>query len=287
MNTNQSNVIKQAVVGKIHHPIKSKTYRISVDGEPLVLPATGSITYDIHVGDSAFGLAGDHIEPSVSIINDKPDENEALMVLSCLGNEATVISGDAKGEKGYVLGGHGGIEHTIVEFSEEAMSKMCIDDKIQIKAYGQGLALKDYPDIKVMNIDPDLLNAMNIQDDGKHIDFPVKCHVPAYLMGSGIGSPNPYSGDYDIMTADSNSVASFNINSLCFGDFVCLLDCDNTFGRGYLKGAVSIGVVVHSDCVKMGHGPGIMTILSSKKGQINGVISKQCNVKDYIDKVNR
>lgn len=287
MYTNQSDVVKQAVMGKIHHPIKSKTYRISVDGEPLVLPATGSITYGVHVGDSAFGLAGDHIEPSVSIINDKPDENEALMVLSCLGNEAVVISGDAKGEKGYVLGGHGGIEHTIVEFSEEAMSKMCIDDKIQIKAYGQGLVLASYPEIKVMNIDPDLLNAMNIQGDGEGINFPVRCHVPAYLMGSGIGSPNPYSGDYDIMTADSVSVASYDIDSLRFGDFVCLLDCDNTYGRGYLKGAVSIGVVVHSDCVKMGHGPGIMTILSSKKGKINGVISELCNVKDYIDKVNR
>ena len=31
---------------------------------------------------------------------------------------------------------------------------------------------------------------------------------------------------------------------------------------GYLKGAVSIGVVVHSDCVKMGHGPGITTIVT-------------------------
>lgn len=287
MKTNQSVVIKQAVMGKIHHPIKSKTYRISVDGEPMVLPATGSITYGVHVGDSAFGIAGDHIEPSVSILNDKPDENEALMILSCLGNEATVVTGEAKGEKGYVLGGHGGIEHTIIEFSEDAMSKMCIDDKIQIKAYGQGLKLLEYPDIKVMNIDPDLLNALNLHGDGKSIDFPVKCHVPAYLMGSGIGSPNPYSGDYDIMTADRVSVASYDIDSLCFGDFVCLMDCDNTYGRGYLKGAVSIGVVVHSDCVKMGHGPGIMTILSSKKGGINGIISEQCNVKDYIDKVIR
>lgn len=287
MRTNKNKVVKQAVVGKIHHPIKSKTYRISAEGEPMVLPATGSITYGIHVGDSAFGLAGDHIEPSVSLINEKADENEALMVLSCLGNEATVISGDAKGEKGYVLGGHGGIEHTIVEFSEEAMSKMCIDDKVQIKAWGQGLSLLDYPKIKVMNIDPDLLEALDLKDDGECIEFPVKCHIPAYLMGSGIGSPNPYSGDYDIMTADKSAVEDFHIQTLCFGDFVCLNDCDNTFGRGYLKGAVSIGVVVHSDCVKMGHGPGIMTILSSKEGQIRGTISAKANVKDYILRLER
>lgn len=285
MRTNKAKLVKQAVMGKIHHPIKSKTYRITTEGEPLVLPATGSISYGVHVGDSAFGLVGDHIEPSVSLINDKADENEALMVLSCLGNEAVVVSGEAKSERGYVLGGHGGIEHTIVEFSEEAMAKMCIDDKIQIKAHGQGLALLDYPEIKVMNIDPELLEAIPLVDKGEGIEFPVKCLVPAYLMGSGIGSPNPYSGDYDIMTADQKAVTDYHIESLCFGDFVCLMDCDNTFGRGYLKGAVSIGVVVHSDCVKMGHGPGIMTLLSSKTGQIKGIISPKSNVKDYMPQV--
>lgn len=282
IKTNQSKVVKQAVMGKIHHPIRSSKYRVSHEGVPFILPATGSITYGLHVGDSAFDLSGDHIEPSVSLRNENTAENDALMTLACLGNEATVISGDAKGEKGYVLGGHGGIEHTIVEFKESTLEQLCIDDKIQIKAYGQGLKCLDNSDIIFMNIDPDLLEKMDLQYENGVLNFPVACEVPAYMMGSGIGSPTGFSGDYDIMTADEKTVKEYGIDNLRFGDFVCLLDCDNTYGRGYLKGAVSIGVVIHSDCIKMGHGPGIMIIATSKKPVIKGLISDRCNVKDYI-----
>lgn len=282
MRTNRSSVVAQAVMGKIHHPISTKTFRINQHGEAMILPATGSITYGVHVGDPAFGLAGDHIEPSVSIRNEIAQENDALMVLACLGNSAKVISGDAKGDTGYVLGAHGGIEHVIVEFEEGTLEKLAIDDKIQIKGYGQGLKLLDFPEVAVMNMDPELLERMALKADGGVIEFPVAAIVPAHLMGSGIGSSHAYTGDYDIMTQDEEAVKTLGIDTLRFGDFVMLQDCDNTFGRAYLKGAVSIGIVVHSDCVKMGHGPGIMILMTSKKPLIRGVIRDKCNVKDYV-----
>lgn len=282
MRTNRSSVVAQAVMGKIHHPISTKTFRINQHGEAMILPATGSITYGVHVGDPAFGLAGDHIEPSVSIRNEITQENDALMVLACLGNSAKVISGDAKGDTGYVLGAHGGIEHVIVEFEEGTLEKLAIDDKIQIKGYGQGLKLLDFPEVAVMNMDPELLERMALKADGGVIEFPVAAIVPAHLMGSGIGSSHAYTGDYDIMTQDEEAVKTLGIDTLRFGDFVMLQDCDNTFGRAYLKGAVSIGIVVHSDCVKMGHGPGIMILMTSKKPLIRGVIRDKCNVKDYV-----
>jgi len=37
---------------------------------------------------------------------------------------------------------------------------------------------------------------------------------------------------------------------------VAISDADNSFGRSYKERAVSIGKVVHSDCVIAGHGPG-------------------------------
>lgn len=282
IRTNRNQVVMQAVVGKIHHPINSKGFRVTQYGEPMILPATGSITYKLHVGDSAFGLAGDHIEPSVSIRNEIAAENDALMVLSCLGNSARVITGDAKGDIGYVLGAHGGIEHIIVEFSEETLEKLVIDDKIQIKAFGQGMTLTDMPEVTVMNLDPDLLDRMNLTVNEGCIEFPVATMVPAQLMGSGIGSVHAYTGDYDIMTQDLEAVHQLGIDKLRFGDFVALTDCDNTFGRGYLKGAISIGVVIHSDCIKMGHGPGIMILMTCKKPLIKSFISEKCNVKDYM-----
>lgn len=284
LKTNINKLVKQSVQGKIHHPVQSFPYRISGDGVPNVLPATGGITYNVKVGDCAFGWVGDHVEPGVSIRNENKNENVALNLFSCIGNEAIVISGDAKGAKGFVTGKHGGIDHVLIYFKEEDLERMAIDDKILIKAYGQGLQLLDFPEIKIMNIDPNLFLKLGIKEigDGK-IEVPVVCEVPPYLMGSGIGSSNSFSGDYDIMTLDRHEIKKLGLDKLKFGDLVLLKDCDNTYGRGYLKGAVSIGIVIHSDCIKMGHGPGITTIMTCKKELIKGKITPDANIANYLE----
>ena len=61
-----------------------------------------------------------------------------------------------------------------------------------------------------------------------------------------------------------------------------LENCDTTFGRGYLTGAATIGVVVHSDCIRMGHGPGVTSLLSAKLPVLEGVISEGANLADYM-----
>ncbi|QIB26383.1 DUF4438 domain-containing protein [Caloranaerobacter azorensis] len=283
LKTNIDKLVKQSVQGKIHHPVQRFPYRIDGDGVPNVLPATGGITYNVKVGDCAFGWTGDHVEPGVSIRNENKDENAALNLLACIGNEAIVISGDSKGAKGFVTGKHGGVDHVLIYFEKEDLEKMAVDDKILIKAYGQGLKLLDFPEIKVMNIDPNLFLKLGIKetDDGK-IEVPVAAEVPPYLMGSGIGSSNSFSGDYDIMTLDRDEIRKLGLDKLKFGDLVLLRDCDNTYGRGYLKGAVSIGIVIHSDCIKMGHGPGITTIMTCKKELIKGRIASNANIANYL-----
>lgn len=283
LKTNKDKVVKCSVQGKVHHPTGG-TYRITHEGKPMILPATGGISYNVKIGDSAFGWAGDHVEPGVSMRNENTNENAALMTFACIGNEAKIISGDAKGAKGYVTGMHGGIDHVLVYFDEETLENLSIDDKIQIKAYGQGLQLTDYPDVHMMSIDPDLFEKLGVTEvDGK-LQVPVVAKVPPYLMGSGIGSGNGYSGDYDIMTADTEEIKRLGLDRLKFGDLVLLQDCDNSYGRGYLKGAVSIGVVVHSDCIKAGHGPGITTIMVSKTPMIEGIIDEEANIGNYMNK---
>lgn len=264
LRTNIDKTVMQSLQGKIHHPINPTPFRIDVNGNAHVLPATGGITYNVKVGDSAFGWSGDHVEPGVSIRNEDKNENNALMLFACIGNEARVVTGDAKGAKGYVIGKHGGIEHVLIQFEKEDLEKMAVDDKILIKGFGQGLKLLDYPDIQVMNIDPRLFLNIPIKEEGV-LKVPVAAEVPAYLMGSGIGALTAFSGDYDIMTEDLDEIKRLGLDNLKFGDLVLLRDCDNSYGRGYLKGAVSIGVVIHSDCIKMGHGPGITTIMTCKK----------------------
>ncbi len=213
LRTNRDRVVKWSVQGKVHHPTGGG-YRITHEGIPMVLPATGGISYNVHIGDPAFGWAGDHVEPGVSIRNEDKNENTALTTFACIGNKAKIISGDAKGKLGYVTGTHGGIEHTMIHFDECILEDLCIDDKIIIQAYGQGLQLLDYLDIKVMNIDPDLFEQLEIAEcDGK-IHVPVVAIVPPYLMGSGIGAASSYTGDYDIMTADVDEIKRLHLDKL-------------------------------------------------------------------------
>jgi hypothetical protein len=123
-----------------------------------------------------------------------------------------------------------------------------------------------------------------ISEENGIVKVPVVAEVPAYLMGSGIGEASAYKGDCDIMTADKEEIKRLGIEHLKFGDLVLLKDCDNSFGRGYLKGSVSIGVVAHSDCIKLGHGPGIVTILTCKESKIEGILSRDANIKNWIKK---
>lgn len=282
LNTNMEKLVMQSVQGKIHHPQSAFPYRISSVGEPKVLPATGGITYNVKVGDPAMGWVGDHVEPGVTIKNENDSENGALNLLSCIGNTAKVVSGDAKGALGYVTGMHGGVEHVLVYFKEEDLDKMTVDDKILIKAWGQGLELLNYPQIKIMNIDPKLFGLLGIaEEDGKLI-VPVAAEVPSYLMGSGTGAVSAYRGDYDIMTSDAAAIKEYDLDKLRFGDIVLLKDHDNSFGRTYLKGAVTIGVVIHSDCIKSGHGPGITAIMTCREPILKGVKSDKANIADYL-----
>lgn len=284
LKTNRDRLVMQSVQGKIHSPITSNNpYRIDREGISHILPATGGICYNIQIGDSCMKWVGDHVEPGVSIRSKDTAENKALMLLACMGNEAKVITGEAKGAKGYVTGGHGGIDHTLLYFEKDDLENMAIEDTILIKSHGQGLAIEGHDDIKCMNIDPNLFEKLNIKEnDEGALEVPVAADIPAYLMGSGVGSSTAFSGDYDIMTGDEEANKKFGIDKLKFGDLVLLNDCDNTNGRQYLEGSVSIGVIVHSDCVKAGHGPGVTIIMSSKTSNIKGIIDESANIGNYL-----
>ena len=140
----------------------------------------------------------------------------------------------------------------------------------------------DYPDVHVMNLDPILLQKLQIQEVNGKLQVPVSAIIPPYLMGSGIGANSAYSGDYDIMTGDLDEVRRLGLHHLRFGDLVLLKDCDTTYGRGYLKGAMTLGIIVHSDCVKAGHGPGVTTIMSCKYSIFEPIVDHSANIAKYM-----
>jgi hypothetical protein len=284
VKTNADKLVKISVTGEVASPVSRFAYRISHDGKPMVLPGVGGITYNLRVGDPAVGWKADHVEPGVSIENKENDArfkqaaNNALNILACVGNEAKIVDGDAKGKKGTVVGKHGGIEHVMVDFTEEIMEELNIGDKMLIKAYGVGLELLDYPEIVVMNIDPGVVDRIDFEDKNGKLGIPVTHRVPAATMGSGLGATQTYSGDYDIQLFDEGTREEYGLDSLRFGDFVAILDADHSYGRIYKQGAISVGIVVHSDCILSGHGPGVATLFTSTEGNIEPVIDSDANI---------
>ena len=288
LKTNAEKLIKISVMGEIASPTIRSVYNISANGKPLVLPGVGGITYNLRIGDPACGWEADHVEPCVSVENKENDArsgqaaNTAFNVLSCVGNQATVATGEAKGAKGIVTGKHGGIEHVLVDFQSEVLEKLVLGDRILVKAYGIGLKLLDFPEIKILNIDPCLLEAWNPQPTGGKLEVPVSHIVPAAIMGSGLGANQVNSGDYDIQMFDEKMVDQYGLKSLRLGDLVAIIDADHSFGRIYRQGAVSVGVVVHTNCVTAGHGPGVTTLMTSSEGKIIPKISQTANIASLL-----
>ncbi|MCP4543172.1 MAG: DUF4438 domain-containing protein [Chloroflexi bacterium] len=287
LQTNEKNIVEFLLQCQPGPPKTRGNWNVDHHGTPFILPGIGGITMNIQVGDPASGWAGDHVEPGVSCTANtmKPFEhpNVSLQIYSCVGNKAKVISGKAKGATGYVIGHHGGSEHVIVDFPRKVKKKLTYNDKIMISAKGQGLRLIDYADIVLYNLDPKLLKKMKIKKSGEtKLEVPVTTIVPAACMGSGIGSTNVSKGDYDIVTSDPESVEKYKLDKIRFGDFVALMDHDNRYGRAYRQGAVTIGIVVHSDCLLAGHGPGVTTIMTCKTSLIKPVLDPQANIADLL-----
>ena len=289
LRTNTEKLIKMSVMGEIASPTIRSVYNVSATGKPMVSPGVGGITYNLRIGDLACGWEADHVEPGVSVENKENDArsgqaaNTAFNVLSCIGNKAIVVSGDAKGAEGTVTGKHGGIEHVIVDFPTEILHKLIPGDRILVKSFGIGLKLIDLPEIKVLNMDPSLLETWNPQPKDDKLEVQVTHIIPAAIMGSGLGANQVNSGDYDIQLFDETIVKQYDLESLRLGDLVAIIDADHSFGRIYRQGAVTVGVVIHSNCITAGHGPGVTTLMTSSTGKIIPEISAKANIASLLN----
>ena len=281
--TNKDKLVKMAVVAEVVPPGADRDYTIDFDGKPTLPLGMSGIKYNVTVGDLCYGLEySEHVEPclSVSYKGDDPygRANTALGVLGCIGNEVIVTSGDAKGANGYVIGKHGNF---MIWLSPEDQQKINIGDKVQIRAWGVGLEMTNFKDVKVNKISPDLLENLGITvEDGKLV-VPVVVEFPAYIMGSGIGMW-PVTIDYDIQTTCPEVWDELGLKELRFGDIVALRDQLSWWGRGYYEGAVTIGIVVHGWSRHSGHGPGVTTILSTKDGKIIPRLDEYANIAYYL-----
>jgi len=97
-------------------------------------------------------------------------------------------------------------------------------------------------------------------------------------MGSGLGANQTHSGDYDIQLFDENVREQYGLDDLRLGDLVAIIDADHSFGRVYRQGAISVGIVIHTNCVTAGHGPGVTSLMTSPTGKIIPEIDAKANI---------
>ncbi|MHB1192365.1 MAG: DUF4438 family protein [Longimicrobiales bacterium] len=280
LRTNKDRLITTAALARVT-PMGDRDYSPDYDGTPNVRFGSGTINYTVTVGDSAYGWANaDHVEPDVSSSDVNPPD---LSFLACIGNEATVITGDAKGAKGFVIGKHGS---TMLWFPKDVLGQLSVDDRFQVRARGIGLKIDGFEDVRVNKVSPDLLENLGIEIDGGRLLVPVAKRVPGRIMGSGVGlASNSYiieGADYDIQTTDPTTVNEYDLKSIRLGDIVAIEDHYDYWGKGRYEGAVTIGVIIHGFSHHAGHGPGVNPILSALPGRIELIDDPNANIAYYL-----
>ena len=283
LKINKDSLIITAVEGVVQ-PASGRDYSVTYNGKPSLDLGMASINYRVSLGDSVYGWAhGDHVEPDVTIQGrDRQSPSEcALAVLACIGNEAEVLSGEARGAKGYYIGRHAGSDDK-VWFPKDVVEKLALNDKVQVKAKGVGLRIEGFEDVKINKLSPELFEKLGLTVEDGQIVVPVVMEVPGHLMGSGMGFSPVESLDYDIQTTCPEIVEQYNLKKLRLGDVVAIRDHSGAYAPGRYVGAVTIGTVIHGFSDMAGHGPGVNPILSAMPGRIKIKIDPNANTAFYL-----
>jgi hypothetical protein len=287
IRTNADRLVSVSVMGQITSPgfpgLPASPYLLTSTGQPYLWPSYGGIVYNVSVGDSAYGWVADCVHPGVSIMLKDENGNRGLNILACVGNEAVVMTGDARGTKGIVTGKSGRFsEHVIIHFDRPTREKMAIGDKIVIRSKGVGMDLLDHSNVSLKSCSPELLDGLEVtsDEDGK-LAVPVIATVPPHLLGAGAGLTSE-GGSLHIQTGDKDALREAGLDQLRLGDVVALTDYDSTWNHGYFRGALGIGVVGQGDSPRSGYGPGVTLIMTSAAGGIRPVISAGVNIKEIF-----
>jgi hypothetical protein len=282
-NTNKDKLLKYAVIGKIVPPVVENRYVITWNGKPKIGLGRGGINYNVKVGDSCFGFdSSEKAEPGVATDGIGSDsEKNGYRYYTCVGNQAVVVSGENKNAIGTVVGKLGYLpgraQHTLISFSETNLENLAIEDKIQVKAFGTGLLINGFEDIRVISASPTLVeNLCSIEKEV--VIVPVTNIIPAFMLGMGSGGSPPEGGNWEIQTSCPRDVLKeLKIDKLRIGDVVALEDILSAYGRGYFKGGVTIGIISTGASDVAGQGIAVTTIMTTKNGTIKPKIDPDSN----------
>ena len=277
---NFDDLVEMAVTGQVSQPaVRRGGYAHRPDGVGVMLPGMYGISYSARVGDRAFGWAGDHVEPGVSIANPHEPADYALHYLTCIGNEAEVVTGLARGGRGVVTGEHARI---LVDFPPEVLEEMTIGDTVQIRTRGRGLKLESHPGVEFKKTSPPLAQALGLRTEEGRVSCPVAMELPPRVMGSG-AELNAEFVDQDLMSGDRALMAELGIDRMRLGDLIGIRDVDHRFGRSYREGWVAVCLCIHGDSVMTGHGPGILTLITGPAELLDFHLDAKANLAQALE----
>jgi hypothetical protein len=284
---NEADLVSVSVGGVIAHPgfpgLPAEPYRLDAQGKSFLLPTWGGIVYNVSIGDKAFGWAADCIHPGVSIRGTDDGKNRGLNVFACLGNTAMVMTGQAQGTKGVVTGKSGRFsEQVIVHFPVESRAKMAVGDQILVRSIGTGMAIEGHEAINCKGLSPALLKVLPQKVVDGTLQIGVVGKVPAHLVGAGAGLTSE-GGSLHMQSTDREALAEAGLDKLRLGDLVAIENTDSRYNHGYLRGAMSIGVVGQTDGPRAGYGPGMTIIMTAPKGELGCFIAPDANIATLLD----
>jgi hypothetical protein len=277
---NDGELLVTAVVGEVTSPsMAANPYEVDADGRPVVPVGMGGICYNVKVGMSALGWAGDQVEPGISIANPASPANEALNLFACVGNRAVVRSGDAAGVEGVVVGKHEvfmGAKHVLVHVDDGALERVVPGDSVLVRANGRGMRVADAPEIACHSLSPDLWRAWAPERRGGTVAVRVTRVLPPEVMGMG-------SGRVSAVTSVALQRGADDLDGLRLGDLVAVSDWDATYYTGYREGALTVGVVACGDSPVLGNGPGLTLLLSAPGGALRAEVDPGASIAELLE----
>lgn len=250
-----------------------------------VISGLGGLALNLKVGDSAFGWAVDHASTCVSIKALGTQTKGTLPFLACLGNEVRLLSGEAKGTHGLITGISRAHDLVMIDFPDSIFEHISLEDRIQVRACGQGLSLLDYQDVLVGGISADLLDKMKIEEDvhEHQLRIPVTAKIPAELLMSANQQTLGVNLDLNLSFTDPERLKAFQLEHLRLGDVVALTEHPARYRGGIQQEMVSIGIVTYTASTYRNVGPGIQTILAAKADVINPFLLEDANIGRYLN----
>lgn len=284
IRTNKDKMITLAVQGRIVPAQVERQYAATWDGRAKLCLGVGGINYNIKIGEKIFGwVGGDRVEPGIATDGEgKDNEKNSFRQKTGIGNEATVVSGQGKGENGVVTGKHGyrlpgGAHHVLMHFPDETLEKLSIGDKVRVKARSTGLKISGFEDVMVHSASPRLIEGIGIEEEYGKLRVPVVKVFPNDLIGAGFGT-SANNSHIEIQTCFPPDIEKHRLDELRFGDLVALENILSDYGRQYYRGAMTIGVICSGPSEISGQGIGVTTIMSSRTSLIDPWLNPESNI---------